>query len=142
MEEQTELVTIPLSKYNQMREELINLKALREQEKEEIKKDAEKPYENLIGPNKDYVCYLAKNFGDISSLVEYYKGRICALEHDLAKSEDEVRSLKRKLEISIEREDRILKKYNLIIHERSTKWYQIIKRIKIRKEKKRIGKED
>jgi hypothetical protein len=71
MEGETELVTIRLSKYNQMLQELANLKIFREQEKEEIKKDAEKPYENLIGPNKDYVGYLAREFGNISSMVEY-----------------------------------------------------------------------
>lgn len=36
MEEETELVTIRLSKYNQMLQELANLKIFREQEKEEI----------------------------------------------------------------------------------------------------------
>lgn len=142
MEGETELVTIPLSKYNQMLQELANLKIFREQEKEEIKKDAEKPYENLIGPNKDYVGYLAREFGNISSMVEYYQGRICALEHNLEESKNEVRNLNNKLKFSIERENRLLNKYNLIINERSTKWYQIIKRIKIRKEMNKLQKEE
>lgn len=142
MEGETELVTIRLSKYNQMLQELANLKIFREQEKEEIKKDAEKPYENLIGPNKDYVGYLAREFGNISSMVEYYQGRICALEHNLEESKNEVRNLNNKLKFSIERENRLLNKYNLIINERSTKWYQIIKRIKIRKEMKKLQKEE
>ena len=142
MEEETELVTIPLSKYNQMLQELANLKIFREQEKEEIKKNAEKPYENLIGPNKDYVGYLAREFGNISSMVEYYQGRICALEHNLEESKNEVRNLNNKLKFSIERENRLLNKYNLIINERSTKWYQIIKRIKIRKEMKKLQNEE
>lgn len=134
--------TIPLSKYNQMLQELANLKIFREQGKEEIKKNAEKPYENLIGPNKDYVGYLAREFGNISSMVEYYQGRICALEHNLEESKNEVRNLNNKLKFSIERENRLLNKYNLIINERSTKWYQIIKRIKIRKEMKKLQKEE
>lgn len=142
MEGETELVTIPLSKYNQMLQELTNLKIFREQEKEEIKKDAEKSYENLIGPNKDYVGYLAREFGDISSMVGYYQGRICDLEHNLEESKNEVRNLNNKLKFSIERENRLLNKYNLIINERSTKWYQIIKRIKIRKEMKKLQKEE
>lgn len=142
MEGETELVTIRLSKYNQMLQELANLKIFREQGKEEIKKDAENPYENLIGPNKDYVGYLAREFGNISSMVEYYQGRICTLEHNLEESKNEVRNLNNKLKFSIERENRLLNKYNLIINERSTKWYQIIKRIKIRKEMKKLQKEE
>lgn len=75
-------------------------------------------------------------------MVEYYQGRICALEHNLEESKNEVRNLNNKLKFSIERENRLLNKYNLIINERSTKWYQIIKRIKIRKEMKKLQKEE
>ena len=60
----------------------------------------------------------------------------------MEESKNEVRNLNNKLKFSIERENRLLNKYNLIINERSTKWYQIIKRIKIRKEMKKLQNEE
>lgn len=151
MEEQTELVTIPLSKYknieNELRE-LDELKSFKKNTERNLNTLTQERYSKILGKRTDLIYYASK-YGSLSHYISYLENEAIRLqdkydefssksveknwdnERKIIDLREQIKQQKELIEDLKKEEDFWRLNYRLLLEESSLKWFQLFKRIKI-----------
>lgn len=151
MEEQTELVTIPLSKYKNIENELRELEELRSFKKNiegNLNTLTQERYSKILGKRTDLI-YFVNKYGSLSNYISYLENQAIGLqykydelssksveknwdnERKIIDFREQIKQQKELIEDLKKEEDFWRLNYRLLLEESSLKWFQLFKRIKI-----------